>query len=253
MKPTLNRFLTRLSKQGNRVSRKIHMLAIVAMLLLSGMSASNKLSAQSTLGFDSIGLIGMPDTVAPSDQWLVGVFLRNFSPIDSLTPADSVQVRGFVDSLSGPTTVYATPWAHITLAPNDTQFFILPINFDSISGFRVGNNVIVVWPITSNQNFDPQDSLVVNVLVIIDVSTGSEPEVGEIRCYPVPASGPLYITSSNRALVVKEITIRDATGKIVAISNNPSTGILTDDWATGIYLLEIMFENGKRSTHKIIK
>lgn len=253
MKPTFNRFPTRPSKQGNRVSRKIHMLAIVAMLLLSGMGASTKLSAQSTLGFDSIGLIGMPDTAAPTDQWLVGVFLRNFSSIDSLTPNDSVQVVGFVDSLSGPTTQYATPMVPIMLAPNDTEFFILPIDFNGINGFRIGNNVIVVWPITTNQNFDTHDSIAVNVLVLDGVSTGPDPEVGEVRCYPVPANGPLYITSSNRALAVKEITIRDATGKIIAVSNNPSTGIITDDWATGIYLLEIMFENGKRSTHKIIK
>lgn len=256
MKPTLISFFTRLSKQGKRVGRKTRLLLLVPMFILSGIGSGDNLSAQSILAFDSIGLIGMPDTVANGEQWLIGAVVRNYSAIDSITPNDSVQIVGYIDSLTGPVTLFSFPPVMVSILPNDTEFFVLPILFDASppgNAFRIGNNVIVVWPITSNPNFYTGDSISVNVLVLDGISTGPEPEGGDVRCYPVPASGPLYVTSTNRELVVKQIVIRDASGKIVAVSNNPATGIITDDWAAGIYMLEITFDNGKRSIHKIIR
>jgi hypothetical protein len=254
MKPTLKRFLTRLSKQGNRVGRKFRALAITAALLLSGIGVSGKLSAQNLIAIDF--LIGMPDTAASGDQWLVGGIVRNFSASTPLIN-DSVQIVGYFDSLSGPVSPFALPWEDsISIAPGDTLLFVLPIDFTAGpagNGLRIGNNVIVVWPITPDPSFDTGDSISVNVFILDGISTGPEAEIGEIRCYPVPASGPLYVTSSNRHMVVKEITVRDASGKIIVVSNNPSSGILTDDWAAGIYMLEVTFENGKRSAYKIIR
>ena len=252
----LNRFISRLPKQGNRVGRNTRMLLVVTMLALSGLNSGNSLSAQSSIGFDSIGFIGMPDTVATGEQWLIGAFIKNYSSFDSLDN-DSVRIVGYIDTLSGPTTPYLSPWvSNISLLPNDTIFFIVPILFDATSAgaaFHIGNNVIVVWPITTNPDFFSSDTITVSVIVVDGVGTGPDIEIGEIRCFPVPAIGPLFVTSSNRNMVVKEITVRDATGKIVAVSDNPVTGIITDDWATGIYMLEITFENGKRSTCKIVK
>lgn len=237
------------------MGRNTRILLVMTAFVLSGLNSGNSLSAQSTLGFDAVGFIGMPDTVATGEQWLVGAFVKNYSSFDSLMN-DSVRVIGYIDSLSGPTTPWTSPWVSgVSLGPNDTVFFILPILFDASSsgnGFRIGNNVIVVWPITSHPNYG-SDSLSVNVFVVTGVSTGPDPEVGEVRFFPVPASGPLFVTSSNRSLVVKEITIRDAAGKIIAVSDNPREGINTDEWASGIYMLEVTFDNGKRSVYKIIK
>ncbi|MDQ3110750.1 MAG: T9SS type A sorting domain-containing protein [Bacteroidota bacterium] len=255
MKSTIiNRFLTRLPEQGNRVGRKTSMILVLAMLILSGISSNARLSGQ-TIGFDFQGLIGMPDTVAAGDSYPVGVFVKNFSSFDSLLN-DSVQIVGGIDTIPGPgfTSMFALPpVGNISLLPGDTQFFIIPILFDIISaGFHIGNNVIVVWPIcTSNPNFNTQDSITVNVVVLSGISTGPEP--GEIKCFPVPANGPLFVTSSNRTLVIKQIVITDASGKIIAVSDNPGAGIDTNDWAAGIYLLDITFENGQKSVYKVIR
>lgn len=254
MRPTHNSLFIHLSKQGNRVGRRFRMLAITAALLLSGMGISGKLSAQNFVAFDF--LIGMPDTAASGDQWLVGGIVRNQSFTQSLIN-DSVQIRGLFDSLSGPPTPFALPWVDsVNIAPNDTLLFVLPIDFSTGAGgngLRIGNNVIVVWPYTTDPSFNTGDSMSVNVFILDGISTGPESEAGEIRCYPVPASGPLYVTSSNRQLVVKEVIVRDASGKIVSVSNNPASGIITDDWAAGIYMLEVTFENGKKSAYKVIR
>ncbi len=252
----LNRFISRLTKQGNSVGRNTRIILVVSVLALSGLNSYNTLSAQqSTIGFDSIGFIGMPDTVATGEFWQIGAFIRNFSSFDSLSN-DSVRIVGYIDTLGPFTTPYASPWVSISLLPNDTIFYLVPILFDATSAgaaFHIGNNVIVVWPITTRSGYISSDTLTVSVIVVEGTGIGPDIEIGEIRCYPVPASGPLYVTSSNRNMVIKEITIRDASGKIVAVSDNPVEGIITDTWATGIYMLEVTFENGKRSNYKIVK
>ena len=230
------------------------LVAVMGGLIISG----NSLRAQSTIGFNGQGFYGMPDTVANHDNHLVGTFVEVYTGLDSLNN-DSVQLVGYIDTTGGPGpyTQFASPFASITLNPGDSVFFILPIQFDagfSGQGFRIGNNVIVVWPIcTTNPSFSTGDSITANVVVLDGISTGPEPVAGEVRCYPVPASGPLYVTSSDRSLVVKEIVIRNAAGQIIAVSDDPASGILTDDWASGVYMLEVTFENGKRSFYKIIR
>ncbi|CAN5789993.1 hypothetical protein BH11BAC7_BH11BAC7_01800 [soil metagenome] len=254
MKPTLKHYIIRLLMQG-RVGRNIRTMLVIALLILTGMNSNANLSAQSFIGFDLIGLIGMPDTVADGDGYLVGALVKNFSQTDSLSN-DVVQIVGYIDTLSGPTTPFSLPpVSGISLSPGNDTFFILPFVFDAgtPAGFHIGNNVIVVWPITTNPNFGISDSVTVNVVILDGISTGPEQAGGEVRCFPVPVNGPLYVTSSSRMLVIKSILIRDAAGKIVTVSDNPSQGINTDAWAAGIYILEVTFDNGKETVYKIIR
>jgi hypothetical protein len=234
-------------------------LAMLLVVMFGGWIISgNNLRAQSTLGFNSVGFYGLPDTVANHDNHLVGTFLEVYTGIDSLYN-DSVQLVGYIDTIPGPspTNPIASPFATVTLNPGDSVFFILPVTFDAGfngQGFRIGNNVIVVWPVcTSNPNFSTGDTITANIIVLDGISTGPEPDPGNVRCYPVPASGPLYVTSSDRNLVVKQIIVHNAAGEIITVSDNPSLAIPTEDWASGVYLLEITFENGRKSFYKIMR
>jgi hypothetical protein len=250
MKYTFNRFLLRLSEQGCRAGKKTKQLFVITFLIVSGMS----LSAQNFIGFDSTGFTNMPDTIGSGSFVNVTVNVQNLS---MMTFSDSIGIAGYIDT-SQAHNVLPIPafWTVATMPPNDTMLFNIPLIFNVGSGgngFRIGNNVIVVWPILTDPNFQV-DSLTATVIILDGTSTGPDAEAGEIRCYPVPASsGPLYITNTNRSYVVKEITIRDASGKIVSVSDNPSTGILTESWASGVYMVEITFENGQHSYCKIIK
>ncbi len=246
MKPSLKSLFPRL-------------LFVLMTLTFSGLNKnSSGLHAQASIGFGTIGLIGLNDTVWSGDSIPVGSFIKNYDTTATHVFMDSVQINGYIDtgSVFIPFTLPLVP--QVYLAPGDSVFFIMPIVFRDIQmggNFRIGNNVIVVWPISFDPTFSTLDSITANVFVIDTISGISpEPQNNEnLRCYPVPATGPLYVTSTSRQLIIKDIIIRDATGKIVAISNNPSSGIETEKWASGIYLLEINYENGKRSIYKIVR
>lgn len=248
MKPTLKRFFPKL-------------LFVLMMLAFTGMGRnSSGLHAQNiTIGFSSTGLIGMPDTVFSGDSVLVGAFIQNYDTSGFYVFNDTIQISGTIDTGSVLISFDLPPVPpQFPIPSGDSLFYILPMVFrDNHMGgnFRIGNNVIVVWPISFDPTFSTMDSITVNVFVIDTISgIGPDPDAeANIRCYPVPASGPLYVSSGSRHLIIKEIIIRDANGKTVAISNNPSTGIMTDTWASGIYMLEIYFENGQRSIYKIIR
>jgi hypothetical protein len=245
MKPVLKRFFPRL---------------LFALLLLAGSGMSRisaGLHAQNTIGFSLFGFSGMPDTVYAGDTIPVGAFFKNFG-VTSYNPSDTFEIRGSIDTLSGPPILFSFPPDTTSLAPGDSTFVIFPIDFrDNHMGgnFKIGNNIIVVWPISYNQTWGTHDSLTATVFVI-DTINGIGPELSPyegVRCYPVPASGPMYITSNNPSMRPKEVIIRSATGDVVFVSKTPSFGIETESWANGVYFLEVTFDNGSRRVYKVVK
>ena len=240
------------------LKRSIPRLIIALMILTcSGLSRTGAgLRAQNGIGFDYHGFLGMPDTVYSGTLQQVGAILKNYS----LTPLvqDTVQLVGYIDTTNGHVPISFPPFDSINLLPGDTLPVFFGINFlDSQMGghFRIGNNTIVIWPVCYNPNFSTYDSLTATVYVIDTISgLGPEYDLDEgVRCYPVPASGPLFVTSTNPRLRPKSVTIRDASGRIVLVSTTPSFGIETESWADGVYMLEVTFENGSKRVYKVVK
>lgn len=236
---------------------------LMLLLAFSGVNRVADLRAQATIGFGSIGLIGLPDTVYAGDSILVGSYIKNYAPLNDSVYYDTIQVKGYIDTAGGPPGISfilppVSPQFYLPLQPGDSMFFILPIDFrDSIMGgiFRIGNNVIVVWPISFDPHFSTLDSITVNVFLIDSISSvGPEHnQEGGVKCYPIPASGPLYVTTGSHSTKIKEVVVYDATGKIICVSKSPSLGIDTQPWSSGIYLLEVIFENGTKSSYKVIR
>lgn len=251
-----NQFRPPMQPKSNRLVSRLILALFV--LMFAGMSRSNAgLHAQSGIGFGTPGFVGMPDTAYSGDTVWVGSFIKNY---DSLVPVfnDTIQIQGYIDTGSAHINFSLPPITQFSLPPGDSLFFLLTFPFvDNQMGgqFRIGNNVIVVWPIVQNPYFGIHDSLSANVFVLDTISgLGPEyfPDEG-VRCYPVPASGPMYVTSNNPHLHPKEITVRDASGKIVFFTTTPSFGIETESWANGVYLLDVIFDNGSRRVYKVVK
>lgn len=227
------------------------------LLIMAGMpKAVPGLLAQNTIGFSPYGFSGMPDTVYAGAQLPVGAFVKNLSPNNAFY--DTVTINGYIDTGSANVFFTIPPDSSVYIAPGDSMFFLIPVDFrDTYQGgvFKIGNNTIVVWPASTSSGFSTGDSLVANVFVI-DTINGIRPEnreTIEVRCYPVPGSGPLFIKSSSPNVKPVSALIYDADGRLVQYADNLSSGIITQTLPTGIYYVEVLFENQQRRTYKIVR
>jgi hypothetical protein len=224
------------------------------LLMVLLMAGGTTLRAQDEIGFSQLGFLGMPDTVYSGDTLPVGAYLRNYSP--TLVYNDTIQVVGYIDTGSANVPL-VFPEGTFILNPGDSTpvFSIFPFSGPSYNGlFRIGNNTIVIWPAVFDPSFGIGDSLTATVFVIDTISGIHEYEMmKDVRFYPVPSSGPLYIYSPSPRLVPKEAMVRNMEGKIIAVAKNPGNGIQTDAWAPGIYFIEIYFDNGLRHTYKVLR
>lgn len=93
-----------------------------------------------------------------------------------------------------------------------------------------------------------------NVVKIIDVSSFlavSDPSKNsEIKIYPNPTSDFVQISSKEK---VKSVALYDFSGKLMMTENNSKDKISLLPYPKGIYLMKIVFENGKTETQKVIK
>ncbi|HET6990585.1 MAG TPA: T9SS type A sorting domain-containing protein [Bacteroidia bacterium] len=240
----------------NRFFSKL--IIIMVVLVLPGMNRNCQgLFAQASIGFTSTGLQGMPDSAYSNGNTIyVGADLKNYDSTFAFPSTDTLQIIGYIDTTAAPIPIAFPLVSNITIPPGDSIHFALPFVFlDQPMGgnFRIGNNVIVIWPVIYDPNVTTHDSVSVNIFIIDPNGVPEYNHEEAVRFYPVPANGPLYVTTGTRSVAVKQVVVRDAAGKIVAISDTPALGIKTDDWASGIYILEITFENGKKSNYKIIR
>src|ERR1044072_6191181 len=125
---------------------RLSLLILFALLL-----RANTASAQNLIAFTPSGLAGWPDTAFAGDSIPVGGYLKNYS---NNFFNDTLMIQGYVDTGAAPVPFlidYSYLWPAFSIAPSDSQFVILPISFEpgNTGGyFHVGNNVVVVWPIS---------------------------------------------------------------------------------------------------------
>ncbi|HTL81906.1 MAG TPA: T9SS type A sorting domain-containing protein [Bacteroidia bacterium] len=231
-----------------------------AMLVMALALCGYSLRAQTmTIGFDqTTGFIGLQDTVYAGAQFPFGGLVKNNS--DTAVFSDSLIISGLIDTGSGYVHLPPTPIPNTVIQPHDSVLILIPGDFrDNYQGglFRIGGNVIVVWPaiVGSSSSFNTGDSLTATVFIIDTInSTGSSMSPDEqVRCYPVPAQGLLYITSASPSYHVKEATVYDLTGRLIAYSKETSAGIDTESWLPGVYILDVTFDNGTRRIYKIAR
>lgn len=240
-------------RYGNTVFR-LFMITMLALIFNANVGSS-----QNLIAFTPNGLSGWPDSInADTNTVLVGGYLKNYSP-DSIFQ-DSFRVDGYIDTgLVVPFSIsFYNLYQSFQLSPGDSGFLILPFVFQTGSQggqFHVGNNVVVVWPISVGPGqFSPGDSLELNVFLIDTLSSiGHDYPPADVRIYPVPANGPLYINSYHPQYRVTGIVIRDALGQEMYRTDNPSGPINTDAWASGLYTVETSLSNGSVSYYKILR
>jgi hypothetical protein len=211
--------------------------------------------AQNYIGFYPPVLIGLPDTVSTGDSITAGAVLGNLSP---LVYNDTLTIQGYVDTGSGTVNFLYQVYPQAYINPFDTIPFIFQFGVQLASqqgSFRIGGNVIVIWPVVSDPQFDTGDSIVVPVYVRNGTGVAEQPRSRPtgVRCFPVPTSNKLNIEVLPGHPSPEYILIRDVRGRIVHQSPFAPQPVNTEHWESGIYILECRYEDGSRNFIRIIR
>jgi len=216
--------------------------------------------AQDSLGFSPNVVSGWPanDSATLGSSVTVMGFLKNYSNNTTFDSSYTLYFNGTVDTGSNPIPFSIQYPSSIVINPLDTQPIFLSFLFDtSVVGapqFHVGNNVVVVWPIGMGpNNFEARDTLTLNIYLIDDSGVGQEPPGGFLRIYPIPANGPLVISSYHPQYHVTSVIIYDAFGKEVYNGVPAGQSINTESWAPGLYTVQAALSNGTVSWYKIMR
>lgn len=224
------------------------------IFLLVAFLFSPLLRAQNYIGFYPPVLIGVPDTVSTGDSIIAGAVLGNLSPI---TYSDTITISGYVDTGNGNIPFLFLLYPQLTINAFDTIpiIFQFPISDANQQGFfRIGGNVIVIWPIVSDPQFSTGDSIVVPIFVLDGTGIGERPRANRrVRCFPNPTQTLLNIVPESGQSNPQYITIRDIHARIIYAAPFSSQPINTENWIQGIYIIECRFEDGSSSMIRVIR
>jgi hypothetical protein len=226
---------------------KAHRLSLTLLVALT-MLLTKPSFAQDTIGIDAANsfiVSGAPF----SSQVIFSLSVSNSSP--TLQYMDSVIFEGYVDTgavvLPTPVEIARGP---ISINPSSFATFLPFQVFVTDTGasnlrFRIGGNVIVVWPKSVNTLFVTGDSLF-HPITIFDSVNGINDvnrDPLQLTCFPNPAQNWLYI-QSRLSVKIQTVVVRDTQGRELERIPYSGAPLNTSTWENGVYILEFQFENG---------
>lgn len=211
---------------------------LAALLLLVSPLISLTGFSQGTATLHVFAMPGFPDlpadTVYEQNSYTFTIDVANNT--NSMVQGLDIKVRvdNMIDTLiSSPAT---------TMQSNDTTSIIVAgYNFTQPL-FKVGNNIVVVWPVVNGATL-PVDSFITIVhFVPLTSLNNPESEAPGIRLHPVPAHSILKLETQDNKMV-EYVRIFDVKGRLVVEENYPANSKLdVSGLPSGLYILEAIIE-----------
>jgi hypothetical protein len=138
------------------------------------------------------------------------------------------------------------------ILPTDSVLALVHIHFDSTE-FAAGPSVVVIWPIaTPDPGTDPVrtgDTLTTDTITILETASISVPLPSGLKVYT--QADQLFIQCSEPN-ALRHVRIFDVTGALVMEQDlSTSNSIPMGKYSDGIYLAELILNNGDKITYKV--
>ena len=198
----------------------------------------------------SISNFNMPDTVYQNSAADVQFTIQNTS--DSLNILGNLKLNFRNETLNNQSEALGGFNAIQFIAPLQTRTFntIVPI---TPQYFLEGGNTVVIWPSFVGQPVAAEDSIRFNIFVENLIGFNSV-QGSSSFIIQNPVGNKLQIHSIGKTKLPKQICIRDLQGKsIMNIEHYSSEDIDMSGIAPGIYFLEMLLEDGRSITQRIIR
>ena len=216
----------------------------ILFVLLTGLA-----NAQPHLRVSS--LINWPDTAYQNQVFPVVSVVENIgtavfqAPLQIVLKADS-NVFSYL---------YYNSTATVTILPGDTVHLSQPGGylFDS-AVFKPGNNVVVVWPFTTQTAAIDTFQTIVYFNNLGTQGLNDPKPIPGLSIYPNPAQAETYIYSPTSGL--ERVRILDAFGReinTVPGNRQHKLSLPLEGLPAGIYLLEIFGTAGDKSIYRIMR
>lgn len=198
----------------------------------------------------SISNFNMPDTVYQNSAADVQFTIQNTS--DSLNILGNLKLNFRNETLNNQSEALGGFNAIQFIAPLQTRTFntIVPI---TPQYFLEGGNTVVIWPSFVGQPVAAEDSIRFNIFVENLIGFNSV-QGSSSFIIQNPVGNKLQIHSIGKTKLPKQICIRDLQGKsLLNIERYNSEEIDMSGIAPGIYFLEMLLEDGRSVTQRIIR
>lgn len=222
------------------------MMIVLPLLLASG------LGAQTSLGIGGGKIIyGILDTVCEHSTDSYYVYVKNTGQ----NPFSGTLYLNFaVDSTGNfswnyplPDVVQVSP----ALAPGDSIPVVHNQTYDTSDAYRVGGNIVVIWP--SGQNVTVSDSSRLTHVQVEYCNTVEE-KADEVhaKIYPNPVHDRVAVEISGNKLKITAIGLYNCMGELLSVTYN-SNNVLLGGYPEGIYFIRITFADGTAKAYKVIR
>lgn len=215
---------------------KIRQLSFVLLLFMGVLSGN--LNAQTNSLYIS-SMPAFPDL--PQDSAYEGISYTFDLIIINNTSTTFNSVLSFNMRVDTSVTTFLTN-PQTTMLPGDTLNLTVPLFDFTQPQFKVGNNIVVVWPGVNGVAI-PIDSFITNVFFVpLNSLPGNYLKEETFKIYPVPARNILHINSPNLN-TVEYVRIINLSGQPVCLFPTPGNGPIDISFLKpGIYFVEIISE-----------
>lgn len=221
--------------------QKLLLILLVTLLL--------PLIGKSQLTIDSLAT----STTITQDTVNVGDAI-SFSVVVSYTSSTpysgNIYLVAGVDSSAGLTSIDTIGVRSVINLSNDTIIFPFLDTTIQQDGYRIGGNIVVVWPVAAG--LTTLDTFDVTIYVVQPTGINDKELINDFSIYPNPVKNTLFIQNKSNSHQVKQVRIYNGVGKEL-IKTEFSTEINVSALPKGIYYLELELQKDTLLRYKIIK
>jgi len=200
------------------------------------------------IGIDTTkqNLINLPDTIFINDNYAHTVNVTNYSN----TPlTGNIYLMGGIDSSGTFLSVDTLGTKPVTaFGLNDTLSFTYNEIYNFTNSYKLGGNIVVVWPVA---DFGTTNDTLSKPVFIRAAASINKLDKSAIYIYPNPFNDKITIKPTNKNSI-KHVRIFDVNGKIIFNDAYSQTINLAKE-RKGLYFVEILFYDNKRLHYKVIK
>ena len=170
----------------------------------------------------------------------------------SATPfTGTIYLVSGVDSSAGVLSVDTIGFVNVLNLVNDSVLIPFNDTATNSNGYRVGGDIIVIWPIAAG--LFALDTFTTNIFVTLPVGLAENKELfDKVSVFPNPLNNQLVIKKLSADLMIKKVRIYTMTGELIyheLYQQNIDVSNLTN----GTYVLELELKNNQQLKFKIIK